>query len=61
MQMLNLIKTNENFCCNIMAVSEFGLSMLILILLNNYMFIEIFGICMIISALETNKMHFKAH
>ena len=40
-----------------MAISEFGLSMLMVILLNHYMLIEV----MIISGLEANKMHFKTH
>ena len=43
------------------AISEFGLWMLMLILLYHYMFIEVVGICMIISGLEANKMHFKTH
>ena len=41
------------------AISEFGLSMLMPILLNHYIFIEVKGTCMITSGLKANKMHFK--
>ena len=43
------------------AISEFGLLMLMLILLNHYMFIEGMGYLHEISGLEANKTHFESH
>ena len=45
-----------------MAISEFGLSMLMLILLNHYMFIEVMRYLHDNKAgLEANKIHFVTH
>ena len=58
---LNTLPKLKCFRFHKVAISEFGLSMLMFILLNHYMFMEVMRYLHQNSGLEANQMHLKTH